>query len=144
MVTLKNQASISEAANKIGVSIDTIRRWHKKGLIKAHRDARNNRSFDLKELSRVQAKYTETAEIKPFKQLKNCKKNGFRSIELFAGAGGLALGLENAGFSHELLVEFDKDAAETLHLNRPHWKILCQDVRQGSFRNLLGHSKMGV
>jgi len=52
----------------------------------------------------------------------------FKSIELFAGAGGLALGLEQAGFEHIGLVEFDKSAANTLMLNRPQWKVLCEDI----------------
>ncbi len=41
------------------------------------------------------------------------------TIELFAGAGGLALGLERAGFRPLALVEIDKDAADTLRRNRP-------------------------
>ena len=52
----------------------------------------------------------------------------FKSIELFAGAGGFALGLEQAGFEHIGLVEFDKSAANTLMLNRPQWKVLCEDI----------------
>ncbi len=51
-----------------------------------------------------------------------------KSIELFAGAGGLALGLEQAGFEHIGLVEFDKSAANTLIFNRPQWKVLCEDI----------------
>ena len=52
----------------------------------------------------------------------------FTSIELFAGAGGLALGLEQAGFSHLGLVEFNRDAANTLIKNRPNWNVLCEDI----------------
>ncbi|MBO5245164.1 MAG: DNA cytosine methyltransferase, partial [Selenomonadales bacterium] len=52
----------------------------------------------------------------------------FKTIELFAGAGGLALGLENAGFNTIGLVEFDKDAADTLKCNRPEWNVICDDI----------------
>ncbi len=60
----------------------------------------------------------------------------FFSIELFAGAGGLALGLEQAGFNHLGLVEFDKSAAETLRKNRPRWNVLCEDIQQTSQKDL--------
>ena len=60
----------------------------------------------------------------------------FKSIELFAGAGGLALGLEEAGFSHAGLIEFDKDAANTLKRNRSHWNVVCNDIKVVSERNL--------
>ena len=46
--------------------------------------------------------------------------NKYTSIELFAGAGGLALGLEQAGFHHVLLNEYDKTACKTLRINRPY------------------------
>lgn len=60
----------------------------------------------------------------------------YRSIELFAGAGGLALGLEKAGFEPIGLVERDRDAAETLKLNRPYWNVLCEDVERIAAKNL--------
>lgn len=60
----------------------------------------------------------------------------FTSIELFAGAGGLALGLEQAGFEHLGLVEFDRAAADTLEINRPNWNVLCEDVEVVASRDL--------
>lgn len=49
-------------------------------------------------------------------------------IELFAGAGGLALGLEKAGFNELALIEIDKDACETLRINRPRWNVIENDI----------------
>ena len=52
------------------------------------------------------------------------------SIEICAGAGGQALGLDMAGFGHECLVEIDRDACATLRINRPSWKVLHEDLRE--------------
>lgn len=62
------------------------------------------------------------------KETSDKRQNVYTSIELFAGAGGLALGLEQAGFDHIALIEFDKDAAQTLLTNRPEWNVLCDDI----------------
>jgi DNA (cytosine-5)-methyltransferase 1 len=51
-----------------------------------------------------------------------------RVVEICAGAGGQSLGLELAGFEHELSVELDPDACATLRHNRPHWKVAEGDV----------------
>lgn len=59
------------------------------------------------------------------------------TIELFAGAGGLALGLEEAGFQTLGLIEFDKDAADTLKCNRPNWRVICDDIANISCLDLL-------
>ena len=55
------------------------------------------------------------------------------AIELFAGAGGAALGLEQAGINTLLHVEFDKVCCETLKLNRPNWNVVCEDVHNVNF-----------
>ncbi|MFJ9915220.1 DNA cytosine methyltransferase [Actinacidiphila glaucinigra] len=51
-----------------------------------------------------------------------------RSVEVCAGAGGLALGLEQAGFDPVLLLDNRPVACETLRLNRPGWDVLETDV----------------
>jgi DNA (cytosine-5)-methyltransferase 1 len=52
----------------------------------------------------------------------------YRVVEICAGAGGQSLGLEIAGFEHELSIELDPNACATLRHNRPHWKIAQGDV----------------
>lgn len=54
------------------------------------------------------------------------------SIEICAGAGGQALGLESAGFNHGCLVEIDEWACSTLSTNRPNWNVQRMDLRQFS------------
>ena len=56
----------------------------------------------------------------------------FTSLEICAGAGGQALGLEQAGFEHIALVEIEPLACQTLRLNRPEWKVINEDLRQFS------------
>ncbi|MBD5163694.1 MAG: DNA cytosine methyltransferase [Bacteroidales bacterium] len=51
------------------------------------------------------------------------------SIEICAGAGGQALGLELAGFNHTILVEYEQDYCNCLKRNRPDWDVRCMDVR---------------
>lgn len=54
------------------------------------------------------------------------------SIEICAGAGGQALGLEMAGFNHVALVEYEEDYCNTLKVNRPEWNVICADVKNFS------------
>ena len=60
------------------------------------------------------------------------------SIEICAGAGGQALGLEQAGFGHLDLVEYEPPACATLRLNRPNWRVVEGDVRNYSAMHLKG------
>lgn len=54
----------------------------------------------------------------------------FSAVELCAGAGGQALGLEMAGFHHAALVEIDPHCCATLRLNRPQWNVIESDLRE--------------
>lgn len=63
---------------------------------------------------------------------------GLFSLEICAGGGGQALGLETAGFQHVGLVELDAHACETLRSNRPTWAVIQRDVREVEGRHYRG------
>lgn len=60
------------------------------------------------------------------------------SLELCAGAGGQARGLEMAGFEHEGVVEIDTDCTKTLRLNRPDWTVHEEDLNLFSAKPYAG------
>lgn len=61
------------------------------------------------------------------------KEDDVKGIELFAGAGGLALGFEQAGIKSLELVEIDKYCCATLKRNRPNWNVICGDIHTIDF-----------
>jgi DNA (cytosine-5)-methyltransferase 1 len=68
-----------------------------------------------------------------------------RSVELFAGGGGLALGMAKAGFAHDLVLEWDHDACETIRRNQLHgghllqgWKVHEGDARSYDYGSVSG------
>ena len=69
-------------------------------------------------------------------------RNAITAIELFAGAGGLALGLEQAGITTLQYVEFDKACCETLRANRPDWNVVCDDIHNVDFTQY--HGKVDI
>lgn len=77
-------------------------------------------NVDTNSLDSEEDKYIDVSKVKA--------KRLYNSVELFAGAGGLALGLEEAGFNECALVEIDKYASETLRRNRPKWNVLEDDI----------------
>lgn len=70
----------------------------------------------------------------------NWRQNGrqMNSVEMCAGAGGQALGLERAGFQHACLIENDFDACATLRHNRPNWDVQRQDLNDFDGRPFRG------
>lgn len=72
-----------------------------------------------------------------------------QSIELFAGAGGLALGVHKAGFQHQAIIERDKDTCITLNTNKlrgltpiDQWRVFDDDVRNFDYTSL--HEKIDL
>lgn len=74
--------------------------------------------------------WDEEHAVKPVKK--------FKLIELFAGGGGLAIGMEQAGLESILLNELDKYACSTLRYNRPHWNVVEGDIAKVDFTPLKG------
>lgn len=64
--------------------------------------------------------------------------NTFKSLEVFAGAGGAALGFERAGFENVALCEIDKHACATLRKNRPNWNVIEKDIRDVNWSEYKG------
>ena len=130
--------TVTAASHALNVSVDTIRRWNKLGLIKASRDKNNKRLFNLQEIKRLQSKLNGGKDETEYKVLQSNKKYKEAScIDLFAGAGGTALGFHNAGIPHVMLNELDEHAVETLqHNSKEHelnWNIVPGDVKNLDF-----------
>ena len=118
----------------MGTSNATARKWAENGTFQSH-VVNGTRGFFLEEINGVPevdamltSNWDEERTITP--------KRDYTSVELFAGAGGLALGMSLAGFHHVLLNEFDHAACATLRANRPDWNVIEGDVRNVDFTPL--------
>lgn len=125
--------TISQVADILGVSKETLRRWDEIGELVPSRVQENNyRVYHKSQLAHFeQMQLLLPPPSKPEKSIKPAQP--FRIAELFAGAGGLALGMEKAGFHTALLNEFDKHACNTLRQNRPEWNVIEGDISSVDF-----------
>lgn len=124
-------------ADIVSVSKSTLLKWEKNRKIHPHYCSKGKKKYNLEELTEFPEVYAmlntswdAEETIKPVR--------AFSSIELFAGAGGLALGLEQAGFEAIALNEFDKNACNTLRENRAAWNVIEGDIRNIDFTAFKG------
>ncbi len=131
MVT-KDYYSLAEAAEAIGKSKETLRRWDREGKFKAVREPISNYRIYKKEQLNL---FIDILSNSSGNDVDNFEKpNGdYKVLELFAGAGGLAIGLEKAGIKCVALNEIDKWACQTLRENRPNWNVLEGDIKSFQF-----------
>jgi DNA (cytosine-5)-methyltransferase 1 len=133
----KNLFSLSEVADMLSVSKETLRRWDNSGKLSSVRHPMNGyrmyKSEDLRKFEQLGFMFDSTPEV-----TKVVPHRQYRTIELFAGAGGLAIGLEKAGLECVLLNEIDKDACNTLRRNRPGWNVVQGDVSTIDFKPFAG------
>lgn len=131
---MKDYYSISEVADLLGKSKETLRRWDNNGKLTAIREPMSKYRVYHKDQLKA---FDELAFLfSPEAGNKTLPKNNYTVLELFAGAGGLAIGLEKAGLKCVALNEIDHWACETLRKNRPHWNVLEGDIRDLSFGHL--------
>lgn len=136
-LVMKEYYTIAEVADLISVSKETLRRWDSNGKLKATRHPMSNYRVYSKEQLQVFDKLNflfntdnKSNELKP--------EHNYNTIELFAGAGGMALGLEKAGLHCTILNEIDHWACETLRKNRPSWSVLEEDISKLEFSRFKG------
>ena len=131
-MVINDYYTLSEAAEVLGKSKETLRRWDRDGKLDAVREPVSNYRVYRKEdinsliqplLTEIDS-YIDNTEI----PLKN-----YNILELFAGAGGLAIGLEQSGIKCAALNEIDKWACATLRENRPNWNVLEGDIKDFDF-----------
>ena len=125
--------SIAQVADILSISKETLRRWDNNGTLIPQRHPKNNyrvyHRSQLEQFEQAQLLFNNSWEDElKFKPLRN-----YKLIELFAGAGGLALGMEKAKFHSVLLNELDKHACSTLKTNRPNWNVVEGDVANIDF-----------
>lgn len=131
MVT-KDYYSLNEVSEILGKSKETLRRWDREGKFPAVREPISQYRIYKKEqinslLGQLSIDYEDTVDnsIIPIKE--------YNVLELFAGAGGLAVGLDKAGIKCVALNEVDKWACQTLRENRPNWNVLEGDIKSFDF-----------
>ena len=134
---MKEYYSLSEVADLLGKSKETLRNWDRSGKLTAVREPMSNYRVYKKEQLKIFDELNflfnpgeKGNEVAP--------ENKYSVLELFAGAGGLAIGLEKAGLNCVGLNEIDHWAAETLRVNRPNWRVIEEDVRNVSFKEYKG------
>lgn len=129
--------SLNNFADICGVSRATVDKWVASGKCILHINEDDKKFLIASELSAfpeissmLNSKWQDESYTLPIKP--------FTSVELFAGGGGLALGMHKAGFRHLLLNEFNKDACDTLRKNMPNWNVIEGDIHNLDFTPYCG------
>ena len=133
--------SIAEAAELIGKSKETLRRWDREGKLSAVREPMSNYRVYQKEQFSLFSDFFPENKVEDTSNFVK-PENEYTVLELFAGAGGLAIGLEKSGIKCVALNEIDKYACQTLRSNRPNWHILEGDIKKFYFSQY--HNKIDI
>jgi len=130
--------TISETAKMLNKSTKTLRRWDDEGKLSAVREPMSN--YRVYRKSEVLELFADFMQVDLEEEVSNYVEPNFeyKVLELFAGAGGLAVGMEKAGLKCEVLNEIDKFACATLRKNRPNWKVLEGDIKDFDFSEYNG------
>lgn len=135
-MVMSKYLSLSETAELLGKSKETLRRWDREGKLPAVREPMSNyRMYPKSQIEDIFSDFFNTQTVKEVVDNYTKPAREYKVLELFAGAGGLAIGLENAGLKCVALNEIDKFACQTLRRNRPNWNILEGDIKEFDFSN---------
>ena len=137
-MVIKDWLTLSEAAAFLGKSKETLRRWDREGKLEALREPMSKYRIYKRDTIENLFSSVKTETIDTIHPNRVEPKQTYKVLELFAGAGGLAIGLERAGLKCVALNELDKWACQTLRQNRPHWEVLEGDIKNFSFEAYRG------
>jgi DNA (cytosine-5)-methyltransferase 1 len=132
-MVMKNYLTLSEASELLGKNKETLRRWDREGKLTAVREPISN--YRVYRREQVESLFPDLTLENNQKTISNYvqTENNYSVLELFAGAGGLAIGMEKAGIECIALNEIDKWACQTLRRNRPNWRVLEGDIKSFDF-----------
>ncbi|WP_342357573.1 DNA (cytosine-5-)-methyltransferase, partial [Vibrio aestuarianus] len=123
-------------ADILSESKRTLESWVKKGKLVPVHCPTSNKAFFHKNQVLSHPEIQSLSESSWDKELLTKPKRDFNLVELFAGGGGLALGMEEAGLHSILLNELDKSACKTLKHNRPDWNVVEGDISNIDFTQI--------
>lgn len=132
-MVIQNYYSLSEASEILGKSKETLRRWDREGKLVAAREPISDYRIYKKEQIKSLLEIFDNNTIEETTNNQETPFKDYKVLELFAGAGGLAIGLEKSGIKCEALNEIDKWACQTLRNNRPNWNVIEGDIKDFSF-----------
>ena len=133
----KELYSMQTVADVLSVSKRTIKSWQTNGKLLAT-TSKSGVAYYSKESLKDFEQFQEIFESCWDKEHSEKTNQSYTLVELFAGGGGLAIGLKKAGFDSLMVSDFDKNCCQTLKHNNPEWNVVEDSVENLDFSEFKG------
>ena len=126
---LKNHISENIVADILGISKRNLSKFRDNLLV----NERNKKGYIHINLLKDLPQFQKILNTNWDKEYKTKPDKDYKLVELFSGAGGLAIGMHKAGFDTVFLNDFDKDSCDTIQRNK-NWRVKHDDISNLSFK----------